>query len=69
MCSLLGNDCVIFVSQDVICQEIAALFYLSAAVLEAFATYTFSFLPLEYLYQYQENIAAVVSAWQVGEGR
>ncbi|XP_010208365.1 myelin and lymphocyte protein isoform X1 [Colius striatus] len=50
---------------DVICQEIAALFYLSAAVLEAYFTYaigtvsdTPSLLPI-----YQENIAAVVFAF------
>ncbi|PKK21357.1 mal, T-cell differentiation protein [Columba livia] len=52
-----------WVTLDAICQEIAALFYLSAAVLEAFATYTFSFLPPQQLYQYQENIAAVVFAF------
>lgn len=62
-CHPLGGDCVILVPQDVICQETAALFYLSAAVLEAYLTYYLSSFPGE---AYRENIAAVVSAWQEG---
>ncbi|NXJ85178.1 MAL protein, partial [Trogon melanurus] len=48
-----------WVTLDVICQEIAALFYLSAAVLEA------SFLSLfsSAVHIYQENIAASVFAF------
>ncbi|NWI70825.1 MAL protein, partial [Todus mexicanus] len=53
-----------WVTLDVICQETAALFYLSAAVLEAYCTYSFSFLPPGPLMEiYQENIAAVVFAF------
>ncbi|NXG14911.1 MAL protein, partial [Grallaria varia] len=44
---------------DVICQEVAALFYLSAAVLEAYLTYLIS-APTTW---YRENIAAVVFAF------
>ncbi|KAL2305773.1 hypothetical protein Nmel_003662 [Mimus melanotis] len=51
---------VILVPQDVICQETAALFYLSAAVLEAYMTYTLGFFPGQ---TYRENIAAVVFAF------
>lgn len=45
----------------------AALFYLSAAVLEAYYTILRSAdLTLSWLWTiYQENIAAVVSVWQV----
>ncbi|NXV24115.1 MAL protein, partial [Cepphus grylle] len=53
-----------WVTLDAICQATAALFYLSAAVLEAFVTYSiglFSYsLPISI---YQENIAAVVFAF------
>ncbi|NWH63134.1 MAL protein, partial [Geococcyx californianus] len=50
-----------WVTLDVICQETAALFYLSAAVLEAY----FNTLSTTHLVMtiYQENIAAVVFAF------
>ncbi|XP_009890810.1 PREDICTED: myelin and lymphocyte protein isoform X1 [Charadrius vociferus] len=54
-----------WITLDVICQETAALFYLSAAVLEAYFTYSiglFSTSPL-IMTIYQENIAAVVFAF------
>ncbi|XP_010291689.1 PREDICTED: myelin and lymphocyte protein [Phaethon lepturus] len=51
-----------WVTLDVICQETAALFYLSAAVLEAYFTYSIS-LSSDALIIYQENIAAVVFAF------
>lgn len=53
-----------WVTLDVICQETAALFYLSAAVLEAYFTY-FVRGPTNPLIKtvYQENIAAVVFAF------
>ncbi|XP_050750958.1 myelin and lymphocyte protein [Gymnogyps californianus] len=53
-----------WVTLDVICQETAALFYLSAAVLEAYFTYAIglSTSPL-IMTIYQENIAAVVFAF------
>ncbi|XP_068009171.1 myelin and lymphocyte protein [Melanerpes formicivorus] len=54
-----------WVTLDAICQSTAALFYLSAAVLEAFFTY--SIAPVAqipyYLLIYRENIAAVVFAF------
>ncbi|XP_065689283.1 myelin and lymphocyte protein isoform X1 [Patagioenas fasciata] len=50
-----------WVTLDAICQEIAALFYFSAAVSEAYATYIIRSSPPEQLYQ--ENIAAVVFAF------
>uniref|UniRef100_A0A8C5T6Z8 Myelin and lymphocyte protein n=1 Tax=Malurus cyaneus samueli TaxID=2593467 RepID=A0A8C5T6Z8_9PASS len=49
-----------WVTLDAVCQVTAALFYLSAAVLEAFATYTVSDFPGQV---YRENIAAVVFAF------
>ncbi|KAJ7417594.1 Myelin and lymphocyte protein [Willisornis vidua] len=52
-----------WVTLDVICQETAALFYLSAAVLEAFFTYTAADLFPGNIYR--ENIAAVVFAFVV----
>ncbi|XP_009809355.1 myelin and lymphocyte protein [Gavia stellata] len=54
-----------WVTLDVICQETAALFYLSAAVLEAYFTYSISLLSKDPLIMtvYQENIAAVVFAF------
>ncbi|XP_068266761.1 myelin and lymphocyte protein isoform X1 [Nyctibius grandis] len=54
-----------WVTLDVFCQETAALFYLSAAVLEAYFTYSVSFLSSSSLIMtiYQENIAAVVFAF------
>ncbi|XP_074007033.1 myelin and lymphocyte protein isoform X1 [Numenius arquata] len=54
-----------WVTLDAICQVTAALFYLSAAVLEAYFTYSiglFSASPLV-MTIYQENIAAVVFAF------
>ncbi|XP_009899734.1 myelin and lymphocyte protein [Dryobates pubescens] len=54
-----------WVTLDAICQSTAALFYLSAAVLEAFFTYSIApaaSIPA-YLLIYQENIAAVVFAF------
>uniref|UniRef100_A0A8C0FEG2 Myelin and lymphocyte protein n=1 Tax=Bubo bubo TaxID=30461 RepID=A0A8C0FEG2_BUBBB len=53
-----------WVTLDVICQETAALFYLSAAVLEAYYTYVagLSTNPLVTAI-YRENIAAVVFAF------
>ncbi|XP_009273094.1 myelin and lymphocyte protein [Aptenodytes patagonicus] len=53
-----------WVTLDVICQETAALFYLSAAVLEAYFTYVIRG-PTSPLIMtiYQENIAAVVFAF------
>ncbi|XP_023779034.1 myelin and lymphocyte protein isoform X1 [Cyanistes caeruleus] len=54
-----GGGC--WVTLDVICQGTAALFYLSAAVLEAYATYALGMLlPGQ---KYRENIAAVVFAF------
>lgn len=53
-----------------ICQETAALFYLSAAVLEAYTTYALGLLNVGQLnleQVYRENIAAVVSACQGGQ--
>ncbi|XP_009582310.1 PREDICTED: myelin and lymphocyte protein isoform X1 [Fulmarus glacialis] len=54
-----------WVTLDVICQETAALFYLSAAVLEAYFTYDTGFLSSDPVIMtiYQENIAAVVFAF------
>ncbi|OWK53102.1 Myelin and lymphocyte protein [Lonchura striata] len=55
-----GGGC--WVTLDVVCHGAAALFYLSAAVLEAYMTYALRILfPAQ---EYRENIAAVVSAWQ-----
>ncbi|KAM7118289.1 myelin and lymphocyte protein [Ciconia maguari] len=48
-----------WVTLDVICQETAALFYLSAAVLEAY----FTLSSTKPLIIYQENVAAVVFAF------
>ncbi|XP_008939308.1 PREDICTED: myelin and lymphocyte protein [Merops nubicus] len=50
---------------DVICHETAALFYLSAAVLEAYFTYAISggTLVPAIMTIYQENVAAVVFAF------
>uniref|UniRef100_A0A674HAW3 Myelin and lymphocyte protein n=1 Tax=Taeniopygia guttata TaxID=59729 RepID=A0A674HAW3_TAEGU len=57
-----GGGC--WVTLDVLCHGTAALFYLSAAVLEAYKTYTLRFSSPGQ--EYRENIAAVVSAWQEG---
>ncbi|XP_072713377.1 myelin and lymphocyte protein isoform X1 [Ciconia boyciana] len=48
-----------WVALDVICQETAALFYLSAAMLEAY----FTLSSTNPLIIYQENVAAVVFAF------
>lgn len=58
---------MVLVPQDVICHETAALFYLSAAVLEAYKTYALGRPPAGQAYR--ENIAAVVSAWVEGKER
>ncbi|KAM6280963.1 myelin and lymphocyte protein [Porphyrio hochstetteri] len=50
-----------WVTWDVICQETAALFYLSAAVLQAFVTISYSRSTSGVIYQ--ESIAAVVFAF------
>ncbi|KAM6309593.1 myelin and lymphocyte protein isoform 1-T1 [Podargus strigoides] len=53
-----------WVTLDVICQETAALFYLSAAVLEAYFTYAAGLSGNPLLATiYRENIAAVVFAF------
>ncbi|NXS62865.1 MAL protein, partial [Brachypteracias leptosomus] len=54
-----------WVTLDVICQVTAALFYLSAAVLEAYFTYAVSWWSTNpvIFHIYQENIAAVVFAF------
>ncbi|XP_009322489.1 PREDICTED: myelin and lymphocyte protein isoform X1 [Pygoscelis adeliae] len=53
-----------WVTLDVVCQETAALFYLSAAVLEAYFTYVVRELTSPLIMTiYQENIAAVVFAF------
>ncbi|NXC75703.1 MAL protein, partial [Anhinga anhinga] len=52
-----------WVTLDVICQETAALFYLSMAVLEAYFTYRSSLDSHLVMTIYQENIAAVVFAF------
>ncbi|KAM9637378.1 myelin and lymphocyte protein [Morphnus guianensis] len=53
-----------WVTLDIICQETAALFYLSAAVLEAYFTYSVSTLTDPVVMTiYRENIAAVVFAF------
>ncbi|NXY77167.1 MAL protein, partial [Glareola pratincola] len=54
-----------WVTLDAICQVTAALFYLSAAVLEAYFTYSIGFFSASPLIMtiYQENIAAVVFAF------
>ncbi|XP_057252763.1 myelin and lymphocyte protein isoform X1 [Pezoporus wallicus] len=67
ICSVHGGSSF-WVTLDAICQSTAALFYLSAAVLEAYSTYIFGF-PVIPANRYRENIAAVVSACQAGEGR
>uniref|UniRef100_A0A8C3P681 Myelin and lymphocyte protein n=1 Tax=Cyanoderma ruficeps TaxID=181631 RepID=A0A8C3P681_9PASS len=52
-----------WVTLDVICHDVAALFYLSAAVLEAYATYGLGVLSVLLGQEYRENIAAVVFAF------
>ncbi|NXN63116.1 MAL protein, partial [Himantopus himantopus] len=54
-----------WITLDVICQETAALFYLSAAVLEAYFTYSIGLFSTSSLLMtiYRENIAAVVFAF------
>ncbi|XP_062429514.1 myelin and lymphocyte protein [Rhea pennata] len=60
-CGAHGGSCS-WVTLDVIYQGTAALFYLSAAVLQAYVTYLSSISSLQYI-TYQENIAAVVFAF------
>ncbi|NXI74861.1 MAL protein, partial [Anseranas semipalmata] len=64
MCGAHGGSSS-WVTLDVICQQIAALFYLSAAVLEAYFTYAIGFSAAfpETALIYRENIAAVVFAF------
>uniref|UniRef100_A0A8C3CTE0 Myelin and lymphocyte protein n=1 Tax=Cairina moschata TaxID=8855 RepID=A0A8C3CTE0_CAIMO len=64
MCGAHGGSSS-WVTLDAICQVTAALFYLSAAVLEAYYTYIFGALPVfsGWMSMYQENIAAVVFAF------
>ncbi|XP_035408839.1 myelin and lymphocyte protein [Cygnus atratus] len=64
MCGAHGGSSS-WVTLDVICQETAALFYLSAAVLEAYYTYTVKgfFAVPQRRSIYQENVAAVVFAF------
>uniref|UniRef100_A0A8B9F176 Myelin and lymphocyte protein n=1 Tax=Amazona collaria TaxID=241587 RepID=A0A8B9F176_9PSIT len=61
ICSVHGGSSF-WVTLDAICQSTAALFYLSAAVLEAYSTYVLGFLVTPVI-QYRENIAAVVFAF------
>ncbi|XP_010168537.1 myelin and lymphocyte protein isoform X1 [Antrostomus carolinensis] len=59
------GDSSSWVTLDAICQVTAALFYLSAAVLEAYFTYSIGLVsdnPV-IMHIYQENIAAVVFAF------
>ncbi|XP_040409261.1 myelin and lymphocyte protein isoform X2 [Cygnus olor] len=64
MCGAHGGSSS-WVTLDVICQETAALFYLSAAVLEAYYTYAIKgfFAIPQGRSIYQENVAAVVFAF------
>ncbi|XP_064271113.1 myelin and lymphocyte protein [Passer domesticus] len=62
LCGAHGGSGSCWVTLDVICHCTAALFYLSAAVLEAYMTYSLSFFPT-LAQQYRENIAAVVFAF------
>ncbi|XP_071280310.1 myelin and lymphocyte protein isoform X2 [Agelaius tricolor] len=55
-----GSSC--WVTLDAICHSTAALFYLSAAVLEAFMTYVLG-ISMYLSQEYRENIAAVVFAF------
>ncbi|KAI6071552.1 Myelin and lymphocyte protein isoform X1 [Aix galericulata] len=61
MCGAHGGSSS-WVTLDAICQVTAALFYLSAAVLEAYYTKVFGSLPVfsGWKSMYQENIAAVL---------
>ncbi|XP_068042571.1 myelin and lymphocyte protein isoform X2 [Anomalospiza imberbis] len=61
ICGAHGGGGSCWVTLDVICHETAALFYLSAAVLEASTTYFLGRLPPGQ--EYRENIAAVVFAF------
>ncbi|XP_061206346.1 myelin and lymphocyte protein isoform X3 [Neopsephotus bourkii] len=61
ICSVHGGSSF-WVTLDAICQSTAALFYLSAAVLEAYSTYALGF-PVMPAISYRENIAAVVFAF------
>lgn len=62
LCGAHGGGGSCWVTLDAFCHSTAALFYLSAAVLEAYVTYSFGFsILLEK--EYRENIAAVVFAF------
>uniref|UniRef100_A0A8C5IB20 Myelin and lymphocyte protein n=1 Tax=Junco hyemalis TaxID=40217 RepID=A0A8C5IB20_JUNHY len=56
-----GGSC--WVTLDAICHSTAALFYLSAAVLEAYVTYSLGLSSILLAQEYRENIAAVVFAF------
>nr|XP_009685237.1 PREDICTED: myelin and lymphocyte protein [Struthio camelus australis] len=63
LCGAHGGSCS-WVTLDVFCQGTSALFYLSAAVLQAYVTYAVRGFSSTFLYAvYQENIAAVVFAF------
>ncbi|NXG33913.1 MAL protein, partial [Dromaius novaehollandiae] len=63
LCGVHGGSSS-WITWDVICQGTAALFYLSAAVLQAYVTYSIRSLSATSLHAiYQENIAAVVFAF------
>ncbi|XP_013816664.1 myelin and lymphocyte protein [Apteryx mantelli] len=63
LCGAHGGSCS-WVTLDVICQGTAALFYLSAAVLQAYVTYNFRVSSSTFPHAiYKENIAAVVFAF------
>ncbi|XP_066172550.1 myelin and lymphocyte protein isoform X1 [Sylvia atricapilla] len=63
LCGAHGGGGSCWVTLDFICHDVAALFYLSASVLEAYATYSFHELSSLLAQEYRENIAAVVFAF------
>lgn len=62
ICGAHGGGGSCWVTLDAICHSTAALFYLSAAVLEAYTTYLLG-LSVYLSQEYRENIAAVVFAF------
>ncbi|XP_054485341.1 myelin and lymphocyte protein isoform X2 [Agelaius phoeniceus] len=62
ICGAHGGGGSCWVTLDAICHSTAALFYLSAAVLEAFITYVLG-ISMYLSKEYRENIAAVVFAF------
>lgn len=62
ICGAHGGGGSCWVTLDAICHSTAALFYLSAAVLEAYMTYLLG-LSVYLSQEYRENIAAVVFAF------